>query len=111
MIRSTGSIFLGLVAALFLPASPALAQITTGTITGRVVDSTGGVVSGARVALVSEARGTRSAAMSSPTIAATTSSRTSQRTRTPSRSPPRRSRTCDARESWSAAPTASACRR
>jgi hypothetical protein len=63
MIRSTGSIFLGLVAALFLPASPALAQITTGTVTGRVVDSTGGVVPSARVALVSEARGTRSAAV------------------------------------------------
>jgi len=63
MIRSTSSIFLGLIAALLLPVSPALAQITTGNVTGRVVDSTGGVVPAARVTLVSEDRGTRSAAV------------------------------------------------
>ncbi len=39
----------------------ALAQITTGTVTGRVVDSTGGVVPHAYVALLSETRGTKSA--------------------------------------------------
>ncbi len=38
----------------------AAAQITTGTVTGTIKDSTGGVVPGATVVLVSEARGTRS---------------------------------------------------
>ncbi len=39
---------------------PAAAQITTGTVTGTVKDSLGGVVPGATVVLISEARGTRS---------------------------------------------------
>lgn len=39
---------------------PAAAQITTGTVTGTIKDSQGGVVPGATVVLVSEARGTRS---------------------------------------------------
>jgi len=42
---------------------PAGAQITTGMVTGRVIDSSGGVVPGARVILISEARGTRTAAV------------------------------------------------
>ena len=42
-------------------AAPATAQVTTGTVLGTVRDSTGGVVPGATVVLVSEARGTRSA--------------------------------------------------
>ncbi|HMF60274.1 MAG TPA: carboxypeptidase-like regulatory domain-containing protein, partial [Vicinamibacterales bacterium] len=37
------------------------AQITTGTITGTVKDSQGGVIPGANVVLISEARGTKSA--------------------------------------------------
>jgi len=39
---------------------PAAAQITTGTVAGTIQDSQGGVVPGATVVLVSEARGTRS---------------------------------------------------
>ena len=37
---------------------PAAAQITTGTVTGTVKDSQGGVIPGATVVLISEARGT-----------------------------------------------------
>jgi hypothetical protein len=61
MIRSTGCIVAGLVLVLFLLPPSAPAQITTGTVTGQVLDSTGAVVPSARVALISEARGTRSA--------------------------------------------------
>ncbi len=46
--------------ALCISAIPAAAQITTGTVTGNVKDSTGGVVPGATVVLISEARGTKS---------------------------------------------------
>src|ERR1043165_4160099 len=63
MKRITCHVAVGIVAPLLLTASLALAQITTGTVTGRVVDSAGGVVPSARVTLVSEARGTRSAAV------------------------------------------------
>src|SRR5712664_1221800 len=45
---------------LWVGTVPAAAQITTGTVTGTVKDSLGGVVPGATVALISEARGTRS---------------------------------------------------
>jgi carboxypeptidase family protein/TonB-dependent receptor-like protein len=38
---------------------PAAAQITTGTVTGTVKDSQGGVIPGATVVLISEARGTK----------------------------------------------------
>src|SRR6202167_6014426 len=59
MTRKTFSIFsAGLVAALLLPRA-ALAQVTTGNVTGRVVDSSGGVVPGASVTLVSEVHGNR----------------------------------------------------
>src|SRR4051812_49544268 len=40
-------------------ALPAAAQITTGNITGTVKDAQGGVVPGATVTLIDEARGTR----------------------------------------------------
>jgi hypothetical protein len=46
--------------ALGVSAAPATAQITTATVSGTVKDSTGGVVPGATVVLISEARGTRS---------------------------------------------------
>jgi hypothetical protein len=49
---------LGLILATALTAS---AQITTGTITGTVLDSTGGTVPGATVILINEAQGTKSA--------------------------------------------------
>ncbi len=51
----------GLVSALFLLATPASSQITTGTVSGTVKDSTGGVIPGASVVLTSESRGTKSA--------------------------------------------------
>jgi hypothetical protein len=44
-----------------LMASPALAQVTTGTVSGTIKDSTGAVVPGATVVLTSEARGTKTA--------------------------------------------------
>jgi hypothetical protein len=46
--------------ALLGSASLATAQITTGTVTGNVKDSTGGVVPGATVVLISESRNTKS---------------------------------------------------
>ena len=63
MIRSTCSIVAVLAVVLLLLPSSALAQITTGTVTGRITDSTGASIPGARVVLISEARGTRSAAV------------------------------------------------
>ena len=63
MTRSTCSNIAGLVVALFLLAPLALAQITVGTLTGRVVDASGGIVVGARVDLISETQGTRTAAV------------------------------------------------
>ena len=42
-------------------AAPALAQVNTGTVLGTVKDAQGGVIPGATVTLISEARGTRSA--------------------------------------------------
>lgn len=50
-----------LIVALLLVVSPALAQITTGTVSGSVKDEQGGVVPGATIVLISEARGTKSA--------------------------------------------------
>ena len=51
----------GLMLGLVLAASPALAQITTGTVTGNVKDAQGGIIPGATVVLISETRGTKSA--------------------------------------------------
>jgi len=45
--------------ALLFAASPVSAQITTGNVTGTVKDAQGGVVPGATVVLISEARGTK----------------------------------------------------
>jgi hypothetical protein len=52
-----------IVAALMLLAAaiPVSAQITTGTVAGTIKDSQGGVVPGATIVLLSEARGTKSA--------------------------------------------------
>ena len=47
--------------ALLVAAGAASAQVTTGYITGTVQDGQGGVIPGATVTLISEARGTRSA--------------------------------------------------
>ena len=61
MVRPTLSLAVALILALALLPSTAAAQITTGTVTGRVVDTQGGVIPGATVVLISETRGTRSA--------------------------------------------------
>src|SRR5512134_1608830 len=61
MVRRTSSIVAGLIVVLFLMPSLALAQITTGAVTGRVIDAQGGVIPGATVILISESRATRSA--------------------------------------------------
>ena len=60
IVRSTRSVVCACLVALLFSALPATAQITTGTILGNVKDSTGGVVPGATVVLVSESRGTKS---------------------------------------------------
>jgi hypothetical protein len=49
--------------ALLLVSPLALAQITVGTVTGRVVDTSGAVVAGARVDLIGETQGTKTAAV------------------------------------------------
>ena len=51
----------GLMFALILSSSAALAQITTGNVSGIVRDPQGGVIPGATVVLISETRGTKSA--------------------------------------------------
>jgi hypothetical protein len=47
------------IVALFAGIAPAAAQITTGTVTGNVKDSQGGVIPGATVVLISDSRGTK----------------------------------------------------
>src|SRR6185437_6920498 len=60
MIRKIHRIFfVCLVAALLLLPFSAPAQVTTGNITGRVADASGGVIPGATVTLVSEVHGNR----------------------------------------------------
>ena len=49
---------------LLIAATPVSAQITTGAVTGTVKDAQGGVVPGATVTLISEARGTKLAPVS-----------------------------------------------
>ena len=61
IVRSTRSVVCACLAALLFSAVTATAQITTGTILGTVKDSTGGVIPGATVVLISESRGTKSA--------------------------------------------------
>ena len=60
IVRSTRSMVCACLVALVVSAVPAVAQITTGNVLGSVKDSSGGVVPGATVVLVSEARGTKS---------------------------------------------------
>ena len=61
MIRGTGTRVLAVALSLLLAmAASVSAQITTGTISGTIKDAQGGVIPGATVVLVSEARGTRS---------------------------------------------------
>jgi len=63
MKRKIGSVFAGVVMGFALLASSSMAQVTTGTVTGRVIDASSAVVPNARVVLIREARGTRSAAV------------------------------------------------
>ena len=58
IVRSTRSVVCACLVAILFGATTAAAQITTGTILGNVKDSTGGVVPGATVVLISESRGT-----------------------------------------------------
>jgi hypothetical protein len=58
--RSALAVVVAIVAMLAF-AMPAAAQITTGTVSGTVKDAQGGVIPGATVTLISEARGTRMA--------------------------------------------------
>src|SRR5689334_5042786 len=61
MLRRLLGIGTGLMLALGLTSSAAIAQITTGTVTGTVRDAQGGVIPGATVVLISDTKGTRSA--------------------------------------------------
>ena len=56
-VRTTSIMAVGLLAS-WLFAPPAAAQLTTGTVTGTVKDTMGGVIPGASVVLTSRARGT-----------------------------------------------------
>ena len=58
--RRSASILAAALIALVAIAIPASAQTTTATVTGTVKDGQGGVIPGATVTLISEARGTRS---------------------------------------------------
>src|ERR1035437_8473051 len=60
MKRKICSISAGIVMGFALLSSSAMAQVTTGNVTGRVVDSSGSVVPGALVTLISEVHGNRS---------------------------------------------------
>jgi len=53
MLRKWSARVLGVLALLAMAASPARAQITTGTVSGTVKDAQGGVVPGATVVLIS----------------------------------------------------------
>ncbi|HTS30174.1 MAG TPA: carboxypeptidase-like regulatory domain-containing protein [Bryobacteraceae bacterium] len=63
MKRSICSIVSALVVGLFLLPLLALAQITVGTMSGRIVDASGAVVVGAKVDLISETQNTRTTAV------------------------------------------------
>jgi hypothetical protein len=60
MMRKWTSRVLTVLGLLAMTALPVRAQITTGTVSGTVKDAQGGVVPGATVVLISEAKGTRS---------------------------------------------------
>ncbi|MEO8484411.1 MAG: carboxypeptidase regulatory-like domain-containing protein, partial [Acidobacteriota bacterium] len=61
MIRGTGTRVLAVALSLLLAmAASVSAQITTGTVSGTIKDAQGGVIPGATVVLISEARATRS---------------------------------------------------
>lgn len=62
IVRRTIGTFVTAALALCATASAALAQITTGTVTGTVMDTQGAVVPGATVTLVSATQGNRSQA-------------------------------------------------
>src|SRR5262245_52184234 len=57
-LRSGFALVVGLAMALMV-ATPALAQVTTGTVSGTVKDAQGGVIPGATITLTDEARGTK----------------------------------------------------
>ena len=59
IVRSTRTTICACLVALLFGALPATAQITTGNLIGSVKDSSGGVVPGATVVLISESRGTK----------------------------------------------------
>jgi hypothetical protein len=61
MVRKVLAVGGGVIALCLLGTSLALAQITTGTVTGTVKDPTGLSIPGATVVLISETRGTKSA--------------------------------------------------
>jgi Carboxypeptidase regulatory-like domain len=60
IVRLSRSVLAACLIALWVSAVPASAQITTGTVVGNVKDTTGGIVPGATVVLISEGRGTKS---------------------------------------------------
>ena len=62
IVRSTRTTICACLVALLFGALPAVAQITTGNLVGSVKDSSGGVVPGATVVLISESRGTKGVA-------------------------------------------------
>ena len=59
MLRKTSSIVAGFVAVLCLLPNAVVAQVTTGTVTGRVVDSSGAVIPQAQVVLIRESQNTK----------------------------------------------------
>ncbi len=59
MRRRSIELLAGVLAAWIAAALPALAQVTTATVTGTVKDAQGAIIPGAAVILVSETRGTR----------------------------------------------------
>src|SRR5438105_1608627 len=61
MAKSIKRALAWLIPVLLVGLSPAHAQITTGSVTGVITDSSGGVIPGASVVLVSETQGTKTA--------------------------------------------------
>src|SRR6476661_5018456 len=59
VIKACGRGMFAALIGLLVAANPVSAQITTGNVTGTVKDAQGGVVPGATVTLISEARGTK----------------------------------------------------